>query len=878
MKKLAIIFGSILTLLLIIILVVPILFQDQIATAVKAEANKSLSAKLEFEDYSLSLIRHFPDFTFSLQNVSLTELEENGADTLARFSNLGLTIDIWKAISGEYELKGLELDDALLAVEFDEKGQMNWDIFPSSEELQEVEEQESDGKGLNIELRRIAISNTSIYYTDVPSHMQFFIEGVDLDGSGTFSGDELLLDSELMAKQVSFSYEGEQYLDPLPLELNTELLLNLATSKYGIQSFSGKLAQLNLDGKGFVQMNENDMLFDLEINTVTSTFEQLISVVPSSYGEYLADMKLSGDAGLQFVMKGKMEGDIMPAMDINITTDNATAAYSGYPELVEGLSIKLYAGMPEGPLEGFTAKLSNGQFKVAGAQTNVSFFSKDFFTDPYIKAALGLQLNLQDVKQYVPKEMISNLSGNLDVKNISLETRLSAIEKEQYNKVKFGGRLIAKNLAIEVPDIEALTIQSADLTANPSSVSISIKDFQLGKSDFSVTGNASQFLAYLLNDETIKLALTGTSNNIDVTEIMAMLDSEEEAELELEEEESVEVMIPSNITASIQLAAKQIQYDEVPITNAKASIVLQNSILKINRLSAEGLGGTLNISGRVDGSKSPMKYNLGYALKNLSIQEAVSKIEAISKLAPITKYLEGKFNSELGVSGALTEDGGFDYSTISAEGLFGMIAAKVQDFPPLNSIAEKMKWNAIKNFEIVDQLIQFDAHDGRVNVKPFQFKTGNALVNVDGSHGFDQSMDYNLDIQLPFNEVQKTGLNVSKLNASASKLGMKIEDDEAINIAVSLGGTMEKPEVKVDVMSDIKSKAKDAAKDAVDDVKDAAKDAVDDMKNSAKDAFKDIFNGEKSKEESSSDLKSKADSLKEKAKENSKNWKKKIPW
>ena len=104
MKKITLIFGSILAVLIVVILLVPILFKDQIAQAVKTEANKSLTAKLDFTDYSLNLIKHFPDFTFSMEEVSLVEIPERGADTLARFSNLGLTIDLWKAISGEYEL------------------------------------------------------------------------------------------------------------------------------------------------------------------------------------------------------------------------------------------------------------------------------------------------------------------------------------------------------------------------------------------------------------------------------------------------------------------------------------------------------------------------------------------------------------------------------------------------------------------------------------------------------------------------------------------------------------------------------------------------------------------------------------------------------
>ena len=55
--------------LFLLILIIPELFESQIADIVKKEANKYLKAQLEFEDLDISLIRNFPRVSVALSDV-----------------------------------------------------------------------------------------------------------------------------------------------------------------------------------------------------------------------------------------------------------------------------------------------------------------------------------------------------------------------------------------------------------------------------------------------------------------------------------------------------------------------------------------------------------------------------------------------------------------------------------------------------------------------------------------------------------------------------------------------------------------------------------------------------------------------------------------
>ena len=72
MKK--VLFGLAIFLFLILgsLIAIPFLFKDEIIAQVKAAANESLTAKLEFSDVDISIFRNFPKLSVGLENLEIT--------------------------------------------------------------------------------------------------------------------------------------------------------------------------------------------------------------------------------------------------------------------------------------------------------------------------------------------------------------------------------------------------------------------------------------------------------------------------------------------------------------------------------------------------------------------------------------------------------------------------------------------------------------------------------------------------------------------------------------------------------------------------------------------------------------------------------------
>src|SRR6202008_449313 len=92
-------------------------------------------------------------------------------------------------------------------------------------------------------------------------------------------------------------------------------------------------------------------------------------------------------------------------------------------------------------------------------------------------------------------------------------------------------------------------------------------------------------------------------------------------------------------------------------------------------------------------------------------------------------------------------------------------------------------------------------------------------LNVSGSNGFDQSMQYNLQLQVPRSELGG-GANqaIGDIISKAGKGGLNLAAAPVIPLGIKLGGTITDPTVSADVgslTSSVAQGAEQAVKQAV---------------------------------------------------------------
>ena len=96
--------------LIIFLIAAPFLFKKQIVQFVKDTANEQLNAKVNFGEFDLTLISSFPDFTLSVDSVSVANVGDFEGDTLLYAKNLTVGLNLMSVIKGEqYKINSIRI-------------------------------------------------------------------------------------------------------------------------------------------------------------------------------------------------------------------------------------------------------------------------------------------------------------------------------------------------------------------------------------------------------------------------------------------------------------------------------------------------------------------------------------------------------------------------------------------------------------------------------------------------------------------------------------------------------------------------------------------------------------------------------------------------
>ena len=241
-------------------------------------------------------------------------------------------------------------------------------------------------------------------------------------------------------------------------------------------------------------------------------------------------------------------------------------------------------------------------------------------------------------------------------------------------------------------------------------------------------------------------------------------------------------------------------------------------------------------------------------LTQIDISSAFNSLEMLKKVAPIVGAFNGRFDTDLDLSGDLGNDLIPVLSKLSGGAFANLQVDKID--PSKNkflSLAEsKMGFLDFDKTDLKDLKTKITFKDSKVNVEPFVMNYKDIPVTIGGSHSFDNEMNYNLKLDLPAKYLgsQAQGL-VSKLSGSD-------QENVRVPLDVKVGGTITNPTV----LPGMKAAVSSLAKKAIDSQKEKVKGKV---KSEAKKKLNDLLGIKKdtNSDDSSEEKKSSKDQAKE---------------
>lgn len=803
-KKLIIYTAVTVFVLLAVLASLPFLFKDKIKQKAQSELATMFDAKLSFSDVNMSFIRNFPNVSIKLEDFCISGINEFAKDTLINSENINLIINI-KSLFSEtgYDIRKLEFNDSKIMVRVLPNGKANWEIMKTDS----TQQADTSAMSFHLKLKEFRINNADIVYNYESSKMKFILKGLNHTTTGDLTADSSMLITSTTCDSLTFNWDGMDYISKAKASILANINANINAMKFTFSENKSKLNEIEFSLDGWLKGIPEGWDMDIALKTGKTDFKSILSMVPALYATSFEDIKTGGDFEMAGTVKGLYAGDFYPAFDLQMKAVNGWFQYPSLPKSVQNIQMQASVKNPGRTLDETTIDVSNFSLVLGGNPFKASMHIANPMTDTYVEMNATGKINLGMIKEVYPLDEKTSLNGLFDT-NLKLATRQSDVEQSRYEKVKFSGTMNVKNLEAETSAFpHKVKVNEARMVFNNRYVELPALKVFIGKNDISATGKLENFIAYALQNKTLKGNLNIQSNYLNMNDFMTKSATPATATDSTSAPMNI-IRIPSNIDFNMQASVQKLLYEKMIFENVKGQLTTSNSELRLKDVGLNGFGGAMVMNGLYSTADTlKPKVDLDFQIKEVVFKEIFSQVETLQKFAPILGKAAGKFSTTLKFNSLLKNDMMPDLASVMGGGAFKTQQVGLSNVQALDMLASKLNKSDIIPMTIRDLAMHFEIKDGKLTTKPFNFKVKDMNLTLGGSTGLDKSIAYSGKIQLP------DRLNLGKFST----------------VNFKMGGTFQKPKVELDLkntatemVNNVKEKVEAEVTKKVEDAKEKA--------------------------------------------------------
>ncbi|MGY6742597.1 MAG: AsmA-like C-terminal region-containing protein [Cecembia sp.] len=549
---------------------------------------------------------------------------------------------------------------------------------------------------------------------------------------------------------------------------NTSIQIPVFSMNFGSNPISGNFTLANLvsyDMEGALRGKLN--------------LEELTSIFP------VEGITLRGLLDVDANAKGRYDSvaQVIPAINAQLLLSNGYIKSKDYPSPVEKLNVSAKIQNNTGRMNDFLLDLSQFGFDLEDESISGRLRISDFSLLNWDGAIKGT-VDLGKMLAIFPMEQII-MEGKV-MADLSTKGSYKDVEEGRYNRLDTRGNIILSKFFFTSNDLpQGVRIHEAQADFSPDRINLSKFDSRVGQSPLQATGFLSNYLNFVLKEnEVLKGQLTLNSSRFDVNEWMTA--SEESSELEV-------IQLPENIDFSMSVAAAEVIYDNLNLKEVRGTLNLKEGVLSFRDAGMRVLGGQITMNGAYDPRDlTAPKFDFRLNLSNLSIPQAFESFNSVKAFAPVAQHLTGNFNSNLNFSGILGQDMMPVLSSLNAEGVLRVVEAAYRNSRMLETITSLTRLEETNTLQFRNLNIPIAISNGVMDVRPFDVRLWDYQANIQGSTGFDGTINYLINMQVP---AGKFGEQANTLLATIS--GTQANTSTIIPVALNLGGTYNSPRISL---------------------------------------------------------------------------------
>ena len=352
--------------------------------------------------------------------------------------------------------------------------------------------------------------------------------------------------------------------------------------------------------------------------------------MPAVYAHDFDKVKTSGTFAVNGRVKGEYGDSAFPSFAINAKVNDGAFQYPDLPLPARDIVMDLALTNPGGSADSTVVNLNRFHLLLGRNPVDASMVLRTPVSDPDVNLRVKGKVDLADVRRTIKLEGIDQLTGTVAA-DAAVRTRMSFVDKKQYDKVGASGSVDVANLTVKGKTLpHPLTIQQASLTLAPERAQLKSFAGTIGSSDLQASGTIDNLVSYAFRDDTLRGNATVRSNRFNLDEWRSG-----EGDLQV-------IPVPPKIDFGLDATVAELTYDKLKMTNARGRLRVKDQRITLENFQMNTLGGQIGVTGFYE-TTTPAKptFDVGFKMTKVDVPSAFQAFTTVQMLAPVAKYAIG---------------------------------------------------------------------------------------------------------------------------------------------------------------------------------------------------------------------------------------------
>ncbi len=752
---------GILVLGLISLIIIAAAFEKQIASLVINTLNKQLKTELRVSDASLSLIWKFPKAAVYLNDAQLDGVGEHD-EKLLDVKSIALECGIVGLLTGSYNFTSISIEEGSLFVHYDEKGNVNYDIFNSVEETAE----EIENSDLSLSISDATLSKVTLHYVDLAAEYDVKVRAEDAYFEGDFIiNNELNKNKHVLKSNAELFSEyikiGETtYLKGKEIAYDGAIDLDLAKEAYVFDNLKLFLQGNEFHMDGNIERMKEGLLYNLQFSSEEALLGSLLQLVPEPYASSISDFQSNGRLSFDARIDGVQSAKKSPIVEVNFGLKDGRITHPKLDGSMRDVNFDVHFTNGNG-VDDWTAKLEllNFQASLNNQPINLNWEIKGLEI-PLIKMSLDGNIPLNAVYGFFG-EQVTDGSGLIEIAQLTLEGRLSDMTSMyRIPRVNLGGKIVFNEAYLLVNDIP-VTVSTGDLVLQDNMFGITNFSVQTKESDMLFNGKFQNVLPVLLSDslnsQQAKLTFEASLNSekMDLDELLAIGGGHTAEEIQAAPVAEQDSLTKDNLQqrerrtsflkGTFVTTIATINYGEIDATNFTGEVAFDKSIMLLKGVRVNAMDGLLKLNSKVYFEKEP-RIELFLDCKDIDMREFLAQTDNFGQEAITSDNLRGRLQSLIRVNMYMDSLGNFQHDKLYVIADVTLRDGEILNLKMLEGFSSVVKMSDLKHLVFTELHNQFKIENGKF-IMPAMFIQSNALnLLVGGTYSFNHDMDFHIKI------------------------------------------------------------------------------------------------------------------------------------